>query len=170
MSSTLILNADFQPVSLLPISTIEWQEAIRYMVLDKVEVLVWHEDWVVHSARWNTRVPAIVALKEYQRPKSQMRLSKKNVFLRDEYVCQYCETKVNDSTATLDHVIPTSKGGKTTWENCTTACKPCNYRKANHTKMKPKTQPYKPDFWELAEKRRQMGFKYDHPSWADYLG
>jgi 5-methylcytosine-specific restriction endonuclease McrA len=168
--STLLLNADMQPVSLLPLSTVDWQEAIRYLVLDKVEVLEWYEDWVVHSARWSTRVPAIVMLREYQKPKSSIRLSKRNIFLRDEYCCQYCGSQVTEQNATLDHVLPVSKGGKTTWENSATACKPCNYRKAASTKMKPKHQPYKPHFWDLVEKRRKRGFHLQHPSWSNYLG
>lgn len=169
--STLLLNADMQPISLLPLSIVDWQEAIRYMVLDKAEVLEWHDDWVVHSMKWSTRVPAVLLLKEYQKPKHTMRLSKRNVFLRDEYTCQYCGTGVTESTATLDHVHPVSAGGKTTWENSTTACKPCNYKKANHVgKMKPKILPYKPHFWDLVEKRKRKGFHLQHPSWATYLG
>lgn len=171
MSSTLLLNADMQPVSLLPLSTIDWQEAIRYMVLDKVEVLEWHKDWIVRSASWSTPVPAVVMLREYQKPKSTMRLSKRNVFLRDEYICQYCGTDVSDQSATLDHVHPVSQGGKTTWENSTTACKPCNYKKGAHVgKFKPNTKPYKPHFWDLVEKRKRRGFHLAHPSWANYLG
>lgn len=170
MSSTLLLNADAQPTSLLPLSTVDWQEAIRYLVLDKVTVMSWYEDWVVRSERWSTRVPAVIMLKEYQKPKNYARLSKRNVFLRDLYVCQYCGVDCKPAEATLDHVLPSSLGGKSVWNNLTTACKPCNYRKANHTKMKPNVQPYKPDFWELSEKRRTMGFQYAHPSWADYLG
>jgi 5-methylcytosine-specific restriction endonuclease McrA len=168
--STLLLNADMQPVSLLPLSTVDWQEAVRYLVLDKVEVLEWYDDWVVHSARWSTRVPAIVMLREYQKPKSSIRLSKRNIFLRDEYCCQYCGSQVTDQSATLDHVLPVSKGGKTTWENSATACKPCNYRKAASTKMKPKHLPYKPHFWDLVEKRKKRGFHLQHPSWSNYLG
>lgn len=168
--STLLLNADMQPVSLLPLSTVDWQEAIRYIVLDKVVVLEWYEDWVVHSEKWQTRVPAIIMLKEYQKPKSTMRLSKRNIFLRDEYTCQYCGNEVTEANATLDHVHPVSQGGKTTWENSATACKPCNYRKAASTKMKPKNKPYKPHFWDLVEKRRKRGFHLQHSSWSDYLG
>jgi 5-methylcytosine-specific restriction endonuclease McrA len=170
MSHTLLLNADAQPVSLLPLSTVDWQEAIRYIVLDKVEVMAWYDDWIVRSANWSTRVPAVIMLKEYQKPKSTMRLSKRNIFLRDQYVCQYCETSVTEATATLDHVLPQSLGGKTTWENSATACKPCNYKKAASTKMKPKNVPHKPHFWELVEKRRKRGFHISHPSWSDYLG
>lgn len=168
--ATLVLNADAQPTSLLPLSVVDWQEAIRYLVLEKVTVMSWYEDWIVHSATWQTRVPAIIMLKEYQKPKNYARLSKRNVFLRDRYECQYCGIKVKESEATLDHVQPLSLGGKSTWDNLSTACKPCNYRKSNKTKMKPVRTPYKPDFWELAEKRREIGFSYSHPSWADYLG
>lgn len=169
MSNTLLLNADAQPVSLLPLSVVDWQEAIRYLVLDKVEVLEWYEDWIVRSANWSTRVPAVIMLKEYQKPKNSTKLSKRNIFLRDEYVCQYCGTDIHESEATLDHVHPVSLGGKTTWENSTTACKPCNYRKAANTKVRPKRIPYKPHFWELVEKRKKRGFLIRHPSWKDYL-
>ena len=169
--STLLLNADMQPVSLLPLSTVDWQEAIRYIVLDKVEVLSWYEDWTVRSARWETQVPAVIMLKQYQKPKHTMRLSKRNVFLRDEYRCQYCGCDVIENHATLDHVFPVSKGGKTTWENSTTACKPCNYKKAAHVgKFKPKQAPYKPHFWDLVEKRKKKGYHIAHPSWQDFLG
>lgn len=169
MSNILLLNADAQPVSLLPLSTVTWEEAIRYIVLDKVEVLAWYDEWVVRSARWETRVPAIIMLKEYQKPKTAVKLTKRNVFLRDEYKCQYCGCSVNDTTATLDHVHPVSQGGKTTWENSTTACKPCNYRKAASTKLKPVVAPHKPHFWELIDKRRRQGYHIKHPSWNDYL-
>ena len=169
--STLLLNADMQPVSLLPLSVVDWQESIRYMVLDKVKVLEWYEDWIVHSARWQTRVPAVIMLTQYQKPKHTMRLSKRNIFLRDAYACQYCGTTVTEVTATLDHVHPVSLGGKTTWENSTTACKTCNYKKAAHVgKMRPKIMPYKPTFWDLVAKRRARGYHLQHPSWANYLG
>jgi 5-methylcytosine-specific restriction endonuclease McrA len=159
-----------QPVSFLPLSTVDWQEAIRYMVLEKVEVLAWHDDWIVHSATWETRVPAVIMLKEYQRPKHTMRLSKRNVFLRDQYECQYCGSEVTEQSATLDHVHPVSKGGKTSWENSTTACKPCNYKKAAHVgKFKPRQTPYKPHFWDLVNKRKQRGYHVAHPSWEDFL-
>ena len=167
--TTLVLNADAQPVSLLPLSVVDWQEAIRYLVLDKVKVLSWYDDWIVRSARWETRVPAVIMLSEYHKTKNVARLNKRNLFLRDQYTCQYCNEVVDDITATMDHVIPASQGGKSSWLNLTTACRPCNYLKGSHTKMKPRIKPYKPDFWELAEKRRQRGYHMSHPSWTDFL-
>jgi hypothetical protein len=78
--STLLLNADMQPLSFLPLSTVDWQEAIRYMVLDKATVLEWHDDWIVRSARWETRVPAVIMLRDYQKPKATVRLPKEIYF------------------------------------------------------------------------------------------
>lgn len=167
--STLILNADAAPVSLLPLSTISWEEAIRYLVSEKATVLEWYDDWVVRSARWETRVPAVMMLNEYQKKKTSIRFSKHNVFLRDEYVCQYCNKEVNRKTATLDHVLPQSHGGRSIWENCTTACSECNSKKGNDKRIVPKSKPWKPNFWQLTEKRKKLGWDLPHPSWANYL-
>lgn len=168
--STLLLNADAQPMSLLPLSTITWEEAIKYMVLEKARVVEWYDDWIVRSASWQTRVPAVMMLTEYQKPKTSVRVSRTNVYLRDNYTCQYCGTNVTDTTGTLDHVLPISKGGKSNWLNLTTACKPCNWSKSDKTKMKPKHVPHKPDYWELAANRRKRGYNLAHPSWLSYLG
>jgi 5-methylcytosine-specific restriction endonuclease McrA len=170
MGSTLVLNTDGTPVSMLPLSVIPWEEAIRYMVLDKAFVLDWHEDWIVHSANWETQVPAVIMLKEYMKKKSGVRFSKNNVFLRDGYRCAYCETDVSKKEATLDHVLPTSHGGKTTFENCVTACGPCNAGKGNNKKIVPKYKPQKPTYFQLVEKRKKMPFDLVHPSWEQYLG
>jgi 5-methylcytosine-specific restriction endonuclease McrA len=167
--STLLLNADASPVSMLPLSTISWEDAIKYIVTDKAFVLDWHEDWIVRSARWETRVPAVMILKEFQKKKTSVRFSKQNVFLRDNYTCQYCEVGVSRKTATLDHVLPTSYGGKTTWENCTTACADCNARKGNNKKITPKVKPWKPNYFQLVDRRKKMKWELGHPSWANYL-
>jgi len=167
--STLVLNADASPVSFLPLSTICWEEAIRYLVTEKAVVLEWYDDWIVHSEKWETRVPAVVMLKEFQKKKTSVRFSKQNVFLRDGYVCQYCGDDVSRKTATLDHVLPTSHGGKTTFENTVCACADCNASKGNNKKIVPKSKPFKPTYFQLADKRKKMHWEYQHPSWANYL-
>ena len=169
MSDTLLLNASGEPVSFLPLSTITWQDAIKYMVLDKATVLAWHDNWIVHSATWETAVPSILILKEYMKPKTSIRFSKSNVFLRDNYTCAYCSDVLEKKSCTLDHVLPTSHGGKTTFENCVTACGPCNAGKGNNKKIKPKFKPHKPDFYELVNKRKRMPFQVRHEAWRDYL-
>ena len=165
----LLLNSDASPVTMLPLSVISWQDAIRYMVLDKVSVVEWHDDWVVRSANWETRVPAVLMLKEYYKKRTLIRYSKMNVFLRDSFKCQYCGVDVNKRTATLDHVLPQSLGGKSTWGNSTTACAHCNSTKSNNKKIKPKKIPHRPTYWELVEKRKQMKFELRHPSWDIFL-
>lgn len=169
MADTLVLNADGQPISLLPPSTINWREAVTYVWLDKVHVLEWYDDWVVRSWSWETRVPAVIMMKDMLRRKRVPRFSRYNLYLRDMFTCQYCEKHFPQSILTMDHVLPQSKGGKTNWENIVAACRPCNSKKANHTDMKPKVMPYQPDYFELVAKRKQLDFDIRHPSWEAFL-
>ena len=169
MSDVLVLNADAQPISYLPLSAVQWKEAITYMFTDKCDVLEWYDDWIVRSPSWETRVPAVIMLKEFQRRRRTPRFSKTNLYLRDLYTCQYCNTPYTRNSLTLDHVVPISRGGKTRWENIVAACGPCNTRKGNKTVMKPQRAPYKPDYYELVNKRKQLEIDVRHPSWNTYL-
>ena len=164
-----MLNADGAPVSWLPLSVISWEEAIKYIVLEKAVVLDVYEDWVVHSANWETQVPAVMILREYEKRKTAIRYSKHNVFLRDGYICQYCGDDVSKKTATLDHVMPVSHGGKTTFENTVCACATCNANKGNNKKIVPTHKPVKPTYFQLVDKRKKMQWDIQHPSWANYL-
>jgi hypothetical protein len=149
---------------------VPWQEAIRYLVTEKAVVLEWYENWIVHSANWQTAVPAVMILKEYQKKKATVRFSKANVFLRDDYRCVYCGVDVSRKTATLDHVLPVSHGGRTTFENTCCSCATCNANKGNNHKIVPKAKPYRPSYYQLVEKRRQFRWDFQHPSWAQYVG
>jgi len=169
MADTLVLNADGQPVSLLPPSTIQWKEAITYLWLEKVHVLEWYDDWIVRSSSWETRVPAVIMLKDMYRRRRNPRFSKYNVHLRDMFVCQYCNSKFSQKELTLDHVHPISKGGLTSWENIVSACNPCNSRKGNKLSIKPKRMPYRPTYYELANNRKLIEFDLRHPSWSNWL-
>jgi 5-methylcytosine-specific restriction endonuclease McrA len=125
----------------------------------------------VRSTSWETKVPAVIMLKDYVRTKTMVRFSKSNVYLRDQYHCQYCNTNVNRKTATLDHVVPVSKGGKTNFENIVTSCAPCNTKKGNRTgpEWRLPYRPYRPGYWELVRKRKQLPFEVKHPSWYQWL-
>lgn len=169
MADTLVLNADGQPISLLPPSTINWKEAITYLWLDKVHVLEWYDDWIVRSCSWETKVPAVIMLKEMHRRRRSPRFSRYNVHLRDMFTCQYCHTQLPQSKLTMDHVLPLSKGGKTNWENIVSACMPCNGKKGNDENIRPKILPHQPEYFELVAKRRKLDFDIRHPSWEAFL-
>ena len=171
MSDVLILNADAQPVSYLPISVIQWKEAIKYIYHDKCDVLEWYDDWLVRSPSWETKVPAVIILREYIKHKSEVRFSKSNLYLRDRYTCLYCESRLTKDNLTMDHVHPISKGGQTNWTNIVTACNDCNSRKGNKIgpQWKPIYKPYRPGYWELVRKRKQLPFNVKHPSWKKWI-
>lgn len=165
---TLLLNADASPLSVVPLSAVSWQDAIKYMCLDRVTVLEWYDDWIVSSATWETRVPAVVMVKEYIKKNRRANFSRFNVVLRDDFKCQYCSETVSKASATMDHVIPISKGGKTNWGNIVASCGPCNSKKGSKL-WKPINIPYEPSYYQLVAKRRNMPFDIRHPSWEDYL-
>ena len=169
MADVLVLNADARPVSYLPLSVVEWKEAITYMCLDKCAVLEWYDDWVVSSPSWETRVPAVIMLKDMMKRKATPRFSKSNLYLRDLYTCQYCSDRLPKKELTIDHVQPVSKGGKTNWTNIVTACKSCNVAKGARTDIKPIQPPYAPDYYGLVRKRKQMTFELKHKTWEQYL-
>ena len=169
MSDVLLLNADAQPTNYLPLSLISWKASITYLWMNKVTVLDWYDDWLVRSTTWETKVPAVVMLKKMQRRRVYSRFSKTNLFIRDLYTCQYCCKLCTRRDLTIDHVVPLSRGGKTTWDNVVAACGHCNSKKANKTDMKPKSGPYKPDYFDLVAKCKQLGLPAKHKSWSNYL-
>jgi len=165
---TLILNKDAAPINVLPLSAVSWQDAIKYMCLDRVTVLDWYDDWIVHSANWETKVPAVMMVKDYVRQNKYPRFSKFNVTLRDRFNCQYCGTNVSTNTVTMDHVYPVSMGGRTNWENIVASCMKCNTTKGSKL-IKPKREPYRPTYYELVAIRKELPFDIKHPSWSNYI-
>lgn len=171
MEQTLILNRDFNPISILPLSVIDWQHAIKLYFLDRVEILENYPDRTIRSEKLEIGIPSVVMTKEYFNFKKNVKFSKHNLFLRDLYICQYCGETHRESELTNDHVIPRVAGGKTTWENCVTACKACNSKKG-HKLQKPMRMPFKPDYYSLVKqwKQRTQPFQIGHESWNKYLG
>jgi 5-methylcytosine-specific restriction endonuclease McrA len=164
----LVLNADFRPVSYFPLSLLSWQETIAAVIGERVAVVAEYDTWV-RSPSTRIRVPSVVALRKYQRTKTRVAFTRFNVFLRDRFTCQYCGAAFASSQLTFEHVIPRSRGGATTWGNIVTACVPCNTRKANSTRIKPRRLPREPTVRELLAVRRAFPPGYLHSSWADYL-
>lgn len=166
---TLVLNADYRPLSYYPLSLWSWQDAVKAVFLDRVNT-VSEYDHAVRSPSTEFRIPSVVSLKNYVKPARYPAFTRFNVFLRDQFSCQYCGSK-NDLT--FDHLIPRSKGGQTTWENVITACSPCNLRKANKScaqiGMHPYQVPFQPSVFELHNNGRLFPPNHLHESWMDYL-
>jgi 5-methylcytosine-specific restriction endonuclease McrA len=168
----LVLNADFRPLSYFPLSVWSWQDAVKAVFLDRVSVLNEYET-AVHSPTLTMRLPSVIALKEYIPAARRPAFTRFNVFLRDSFECQYCTDALPAHDLTFDHVIPRSRGGRTTWENVVTACGPCNLRKADklprECHMHPVQTPRQPTSWELQENGRAFPPNHLHESWRDYL-
>ena len=165
----LVLNADFRPLSYYPLSLWPWQEVIKAVFLDRVDV-VSNYDKVVRSPSFEMLLPSVVALKDYVAQDRAPAFTRFNLFLRDAFSCQYCGS---GQELTFDHVLPRSRGGRTTWENIVTACAPCNLRKGGRTpreaQMTPAGRPTRPTMYDLQELGRRFPPNHLHASWLDYL-
>lgn len=165
----LVLNADYRPLSYYPLSLWSWQTAVKAVFLDRVNI-VSEYDRVIHSPSFEMRLPSVISLKEYIKPARYPAFTRFNLFLRDRFECQYCGEGYD---LTFDHVIPRAYGGRTSWENVTTACAPCNVRKGGRTPreahMGLRTRPFQPTSFDLMERGRAFPPNYLHDSWRDYL-
>jgi 5-methylcytosine-specific restriction endonuclease McrA len=168
----LVLNADFRPLSYFPLSVWSWQETIKAVFLGRVNV-VQEYDRVVHSPSWEMKMPSVISLKKYAPMERSPAFTRFNVFLRDRFMCQYCRTPHPTNDLTFDHIIPRSKGGRTTWQNVVTACAHCNLAKGNRLPeeagMYPSQRPFRPNSYHLQEIGRAFPPNYLHESWRDYL-
>ncbi len=165
----LVLNADFRPLSYYPLSLWPWQEAIKAVFLDRVTILAEYEE-VVRSQRAAFRIPSVVVLKEYVKPQKRVAFTRFNLFLRDEFCCQYCGSK---GELTFDHVLPRSRGGITSWDNVVAACSPCNLKKGNKLLRQSGLALRRPPRQPSAEEMQQVGRRFPpnflHDSWMDFL-
>ena len=120
--SVLVLNQNFEPLNVCNL-----ERALRLVLTAKAEVLEQRAS-AVHSVTHAFPAPSVIRLAyQVRRPALPVGLSRRAIFLRDQYTCQYCGTRPH--ALTLDHVLPKSRGGRNTWENLVTACATCNHRK-----------------------------------------
>lgn len=161
-NKVLALNSAWFPIDIISV-----RDAFRLVCKENAKILetvnetyMLHtfESWVdlhMHEAYYKLDtvslqipVPEIVVCTEYESvPVQTVKFSKENLLIRDDYRCAYCQCVLTLDTTTIDHVIPVSGGGKTTWENCTSACKACNHEKGHNLpvgKFKPKRKPREP--------------------------
>lgn len=122
--AVLVLNANYFPLAICTA-----KRAICLKVLNKVDVLVNYES-TVHSPTTSLPLPSVVKVKEFIHYNSlNIELSRKNIIMRDNHICQYCGT--TKGPITIDHIIPKVRGGGDSWENLTTACRTCNQKKGD---------------------------------------
>ena len=165
----LILNADYQPLSYFPLSLWSWQDAVKAVFLDRVNVVDRYEQ-IVRSANFEMGIPSVVALKDYVAQNRSPAFTRFNLFLRDGFECVYCHSP---DELTFDHLIPRRLGGKTTWQNIVAACSKCNLRKGGRMPkeagMVPQIKPFQPSMHQLQAQGRRFPPNHLHESWLDYL-
>ena len=165
----LVLNADYRPLSYYPLSLWSWQDAIKAKWLDRVDIVAEYED-LVHSPSVALKIPSVVVLKDYVKPQKRVAFTRFNLFLRDEFRCQYCGARAE---LTFDHVVPRAAGGVTSWRNVVAACSPCNLRKGSkalhQTGFSLRKAPRQPEAEELRNMGRKFPPNYLHESWIDFL-
>lgn len=160
---TLVLDRQYQPLRF-----INYRKLAHFIIKDKVEVIsIWDDEYFIRGQKY----PAIVRLKEYIRKKPRIpKFSRKNLFRRDNFVCQYTNKRYPISKLTVDHVIPRAKGGKSTWDNCVTACLAVNSFKGDRSveeaglellhKPKPPADPLTLEYKSFTDK---------HEDWSMYF-
>ncbi len=167
--SALVLNADYRPLSYCPLSLWTWQESVKAAFLDRVDVVSEYES-CVRSPSTEFRLPSVVALRKYIKPANVSAFTRFNLFLRDEFCCQYCGA---EGDLTFDHVIPKSKGGRTTWTNVVAACSGCNLKKGNRlpddSVVTLRREPFEPSVGQLLNAGRRFPPNHLHESWIDFL-
>ncbi|MEO3413972.1 HNH endonuclease [Roseovarius sp. CAU 1744] len=165
----LVLNADYRPLSYYPLSLWTWQEAVKAAYLDRVDIVAEY-DHCVRSPSTVIRIPSVIVLKDYVKPQKRVAFTRFNLFLRDEFQCQYCGAR---GDLTFDHVVPRADGGVTSWENVVAACSPCNLKKGAKSLRRAGMSLRKPPRAPGAEQLRNQGRKFPpnhlHESWLDFL-
>lgn len=178
---TLVLNRNWQPVGVGTVGRClvkVWNESARVVDPHDYMQYAW-EDWAKLSpaddelfiqTQWlRLRVPEVVTLTHYDRlPANVVAFSRRNVFKRDNFTCQYCGCRPGSEELTIDHVIPRSQGGTSSWVNCVLACVDCNHRKAARTPeragMPLKKRPARP-IWNPTYARHGVRLE----SWSKFI-
>ncbi|MCA4895168.1 MAG: HNH endonuclease [Cytophagales bacterium] len=158
----LVLNQDFSPLMVCSV-----ERAFILVYLNKSELVRPANGYRLNTVTRSFQMPSVIRLNRYvNAPYKGVNLTRQNIFKRDNNECQYCGTRRD---LTLDHVIPSSKGGQHSWTNLVTACKKCNARKGDNTPeaagMLLKRKPYKPSYALFL--RDVSGFS--HNEWDEFL-
>ena len=164
----LILNGDYQPLSRYPLSLNSMKKVLKSLLKGRFDVVKEYDD-TIKVYNKVIKLPKIVALKRYISVSHTPKFSRKNVYLRDNYTCQYCGQQFKPDELTFDHVIPKCKGGQTNWENIVTACKTCNGRKGGKTLDEAHMTLINKPFIPSTRHLENMSMKRSTPSYSDWF-
>jgi 5-methylcytosine-specific restriction endonuclease McrA len=160
----LVLNATYEPINVCTV-----RRAVVLLLKEKAEILE-HAEFVLHSATSTLPRPTVIRLVSYVRvPRDTHRrkITRRAVFARDDWTCQYCGARGN---LTVDHVIPRSKGGSSTWENIVASCAPCNRRKGDALPRQAGMELRRPPRTPSAHVFIQVASPTIPVAWRRYLG
>lgn len=183
---TLVLNKGWTPISIMPV-----KKAITKVMRDLARIvdpddyqLYTFEDWMnlpvkegdlfISTYHSKVRVPEIIVLQEYEKlPQREVKLSRRNLLIRDNYTCQYTGKRITMDTATMDHVIPRSKGGGSTWENLVMCCLDINAKKADRTPdeagLRLLKKPERPKWNPVYARFARLASSAVPPSWSKFI-
>jgi 5-methylcytosine-specific restriction endonuclease McrA len=148
MNHCVVLNADYTFLNL-----VNWKRAMCLLAKGKVEIIKASRRTVRSSSGQEQKIPSVIRLIKLIRTiyRTGVAFTKRNVMIRDRFRCGYCGARCE--RLSIDHIVPKSRGGKTTFENCVTACKICNLKKGSRTpgeaRMFLKSRPYQPTISEF---------------------
>lgn len=178
---TLVLNRNWQPVGVATVARAlvkVFNEQARVVDPVDYQLYTW-QDWsglrpaagddAVRTQRFSIRAPEVITLTKYDKlPANAVAFSRRNVFKRDRFACQYCGGQPGSEELTIDHIVPRAQGGQSTWTNCVLACVACNHHKADRTpdqaRMPLKSQPVRP-VWRPVYAARDERIE----SWAKFV-
>jgi 5-methylcytosine-specific restriction endonuclease McrA len=168
MERVLLLNSSYEPISVIGA-----ERAVRLVFLGKVTVVV-ESDITWRSVSIAIKVPSVVRMVNYVRgltgKRNVVKLTRKNIMIRDKYSCQYCGIKHSTDKLNIDHIIPKAQGGKSEWENLVCSCVKCNTKKDCRTPkqagMNISKVPKKPDFFVFTLHRK---YHKVPESWIDFM-
>ncbi len=177
----LVLNRNWQPINVISVArslTLVFNGTARVVDPESYQLFEW-SDWselvpedgqpFVQAVTQRFRVPEVVALTSFDRlPSASVTFSRRNIFKRDRFTCQYCGAQPQGEELSIDHVMPRAQGGQSTWENCVLACVKCNHNKANRTPeqagLKLRKKPVRPE-WNPAFSRHSIRME----SWQKFI-
>jgi 5-methylcytosine-specific restriction endonuclease McrA len=173
---TLVLKKDYTPFSLFPLSVILAEKAFTRVLNGTCELVANYPIEIKTNNKNATYYwPSVVRSLDpvHKIYKDTPSLTDEYLFYRDHAQCMYCDKKLTVSELTFEHVMPSSKGGLTTWDNIVAACSKCNSAKGDHLPVgpwSPRCKPYTPTMWDLIKLRKKYPIYLDDESWKDWIG